>query len=120
MNTPLHPSAFSSPLGTEQGLRRQAAGLAAKALATVLVLACLTGTCLATDQPPETAPQQRAWLLSRLVTDMQSVGSFTSDDIARTVTLVNSLTDDQVSLLARFYYLTRARPNRMPGSMPSS
>jgi hypothetical protein len=78
-------------------------------LATVLALVSLTGTCQATDQPPETAPQQRAWLLSRLVTDMQSVGSFTSDDIARTVTLVNSLTDDQVSLLARFYYLTRAK-----------
>jgi hypothetical protein len=78
-------------------------------LATGLVLACLTGTCLAIDQPPETAPQQRAWLLSCLVTDMQSVGSFTSDDIARTVTLVNSLTDDQVSLVARFYCLTREK-----------
>jgi hypothetical protein len=78
-------------------------------LATVLVVACLTGTCLATDQPPETAPQQRAWLLSHLVTDMQSVGSFTSSDVARTVTLVNTLTDDQVSLLARFYCLTRAK-----------
>ena len=109
MNTPLHPSAFSSTLGPEQRLRRQAAGLAAKALATGLVLACLTGTCLATEQPPETAPQQRAWLLSCLVTDMQSVGSFQSGDIARTVTLVNTLTDDQVSLLTRFYYLTRAK-----------
>ena len=109
MNTPLYPLAFSSPLGPEQRLRRQAAGLAAKALATVMVSVCLTGTCLAMDQPPETAPQQRAWLLSCLVTDMQSVGSFTSDDIARTVTLVNALTDDQVSLLARFYYLTRAK-----------
>ena len=106
MNLPL---TFSSPLGPEQGLRRQAAGLAAKALATVLVLVSLTGTCLATDQPPETAPQQRAWLLSHLVTDMQGVGSFTSDDVARTVTLVNALTDDQVSLLARFYCLTREK-----------
>jgi hypothetical protein len=78
-------------------------------LATVLVLVSLTGTSLAIDQPPETAPQQRAWLLSCLVTDMQSVGSFTSDDIARTVTLINTLTDDQVSLLARFYYLTREK-----------
>jgi len=109
MNALLPSPAFSSPLGTEQGLRRQAARLAGKALATVLVFVCLTGTCLAMDQPPETAPEQRAWLLSRLVTDMQSVGSFTSDDIARTVTLVNALTDDQVSLLARFYYLTRAK-----------
>ena len=106
MNLPL---TFSSPLGPEQGLRRQAAGLAAKALATVLVLVSLTGTSLAIDQPPETAPQQRAWLLSHLVTDMQSVGSFTSDDIARSVTLVNALTDDQVSLLARFYCLTREK-----------
>jgi hypothetical protein len=109
MNTPFHPSAFSSSLGPEQGLRRQAAGLAAKAWATVLILACLTGTSLAIDQPPDTAPQQRAWLLSRLVTDMQRVGSFTSDDVARTVTLVNALTDDRVSLLARFYCLTREK-----------
>jgi hypothetical protein len=69
----------------------------------------LIGTARAVDQPPETAPQQRAWLLSHLVTDMQSVGSFTSDDIARMVTLVNTLTDDQASLLARFYFLTREK-----------
>ena len=106
MNVPL---TFSSPLGPGQGLRRQAAGLAAKALATVLVLVSLTGMSLAIDQPPDTAPRQRAWLLSCLVTDMQGVGSFTSDDIARTVTLLNNLTDDQVSLLARFYYLTREK-----------
>jgi hypothetical protein len=109
MNTPLHPPAFSSRLGTEQKLRRQAAGFAAKALATGLALICLTGACLAMDQPPETAPQQRAWLLSHLVTDMQSVGSFRHGDFAEVVRLANSLTDDQVSLLARYYYLTRAK-----------
>ena len=85
-------------------LARQAA-----ALAVALLVFLVAGTALAVDQPPETAPQQRAWLLSHLVTDMQSVGSFQNDDIARMVTLVNALTDDQVSLLARFYYLTREK-----------
>ena len=42
-------------------------------------------------------PNRRA---SPLVTDMQSVGTFQSTDIAQMVTLVNSLTDDQASLLA--------------------
>jgi hypothetical protein len=77
--------------------------------AAVLLVIGLTGTALAIEQPPATAPQQRAWLLSHLVTDMQSVGSFMSDDIARMVTLVKALTDDQASLLARFYYLTREK-----------
>jgi hypothetical protein len=77
--------------------------------AFLLLFLAVGSTALAIDQPPETASQQRAWLLSHLVTDMQSVGSFTSDDIARTVTLVNSLTDDQVGLLARFYFLTREK-----------
>ena len=81
------------------------------ATSAVVLLAFLAAgsTALAVDQPPETAPQQRAWLLSHLVTDMQSVGSFTSEDIARMATLVNSLSDDQASLLARFYYLTREK-----------
>ena len=83
--------------------------VAVKVVAAILFVLGLTGTALAIDQPPETVPQQRAWLLSHLVTDMQSVGSFTSDDIARMVTLVNTLTDDQASLLAQYYYLTRAK-----------
>jgi hypothetical protein len=75
----------------------------------VLVLVSLTGTSLAIDQPPDTAPRQRAWLLSHLVTDMQSVGSFHDGDFVEVVRLVNALTDDQVSLLVRFYCLTRAK-----------
>ncbi len=87
------------------GLARQAATLAV----VLLVFFAAGSTALAIDQPPETAPQQRAWLVSHLVTDMQNVGSFTSSDIAQMVTLVNALTDDQASLLARFYYLTREK-----------
>jgi hypothetical protein len=81
----------------------------AKLLGATLLMFVFTGTTLAIEQPPGTAPQQRAWLVSHLVTDMQSVGSFTSADTAQMVTLVNSLTDDQVGLLARFYYLTREK-----------
>jgi hypothetical protein len=83
--------------------------IAVKLMVAFVLAPGLIGTARAVDQPPETAPQQRAWLLSHLVTDMQSVGSFTSDDIAGMVTLVNALTDDQASLLARFYYLTREK-----------
>jgi hypothetical protein len=80
-----------------------------KVLVLVLLVLGRTGTSLAIDQPPATAAPQRAWLLSHLTTDMRGVGSFTSDDIAQAQRLINSLRDDQVSLLARFYYLTRAK-----------
>jgi hypothetical protein len=103
MNKPLYP-----PESGKSG-HRQSVGFATQILAAILLLLCFTGTTLAIEQPPETAPQQRAWLLSHLVSDMQSVGSFTSSDTAQMVTLVNSLTDDQASLLARFYYLTREK-----------
>jgi hypothetical protein len=83
--------------------------IAVKVLVAFVLAPGLIGTARAVDQPPETAPQQRAWLLSHLVTDMQSVGSFTSDDIAQMITLVNTLTDDQASLLAQYYYLTREK-----------
>jgi hypothetical protein len=103
MNSPLYP--------TEPSTRRrgQPAAIAAKLLAAIVLTFVFTGTTLAIEQPPDTAPQQRAWLVSHLVTDMQSVGSFSSTDTAQMVTLVNSLTDDQVGLLARFYCLTREK-----------
>ena len=48
-------------------------------LVAVVLLVCGSATSsLAADQPPKSAPQQRAWLLSHLVTDMQSAGQYTS------------------------------------------
>jgi hypothetical protein len=79
------------------------------AAAFLFLLFLAAPTTLAVDQPPQTAPQQRAWLLSQLVTDMQSAGAFSSNDIAKMVTLINSLSDDQVALLAQYYYLTREK-----------
>ena len=100
MNTLLH---------TGKIRQRRPAEFAAMVFVAILLAFGMTGTAVAMDQPPDTAPQQRAWLTSHLVTDMQSVGRFTSNDIAQMVTLVNSLTDDQVNLLARFYFLTREK-----------
>ncbi len=108
MNTANHvPTAGSSSApGICQRMLKQ---IAVKLMVAFLLAPGLIGSARAVEQPPETAPQQRAWLLSHLVTDMQSVGSFSSNDIAQMVTLINTLTDDQASLLTRFYYLTREK-----------
>ncbi len=108
MNAATHIVTAGNPSapGICQRMLRQ---IAVKVVVAFLLGPGLIGSARAIEQPPETVSQQRAWLLSHLVTDMQSVGSFTSTDIAQMVTLVNSLTDDQASLLARFYYLTREK-----------
>ena len=92
------PSAGSSPRRTSL-----------KTATAILLALGMTGTAPATDQPPPEPEQQRAWLVGHLVTDMQTTGAFRSDEIVATVGLVNALTDDQTRLLARFYYLTRAK-----------
>ena len=51
--------------------------------------------------------QQRSWLASRLVADMRATGMFSGNEIAETVDLVSSLTDEQAALLVRLYVLTR-------------
>ena len=110
MNHAIRILAAGSPQERALGIcQRMLAQIVFKLAMVLTVVLGLTGTAFAIEQPPDTAPQQRAWLLSHLVTDMQSVGSFTGDDIARMVTLVNSLTDDQASLLTRFYFLTREK-----------
>jgi len=83
--------------------------IAVKVMVVALFGPGLIGTAFAIEQPPATASQQRAWLVGHLVTDMQNVGSFTSSDLARMTSLVNALTDQQASLLAQFYYLTREK-----------
>jgi hypothetical protein len=108
MNAAIHIQTTGSPSapGICQRMLKQ---IAVKLMVAFLLAPGLIGSARAVEQPPETAPQQRAWLLSHLVTDMQSVGTFQSDDIARMVTLINTLTDDQVNLLTRFYFLTREK-----------
>jgi len=108
MNAAIHISTAGSP--SAPGIcQRMLTKIAVKLIVTFALAFGMTGSAVAMDQPPDTAPQQRAWLLSHLVTDMQSVGTFQSNDIAQMVTLVNTLTDDQVNLLARFYFLTREK-----------
>jgi hypothetical protein len=109
MNTLISIPTLASPDERAPICRQSLARGVFKLLAAAALAIGLASSGLAIEQPPEAAPQQRAWLLSHLVTDMQSVGSFTSDDVARMVTLVNSLADDQVNLLAQFYYFTRAK-----------
>ena len=85
--------------------RNKLAGAAAFLLAAFLV----AGTALAVNQPPQEVNQQRAWLVGHLVTDMEALGTFDSTALTRVPGIVNSLTDDQVGLLAQYYYLTRSK-----------
>jgi hypothetical protein len=66
-------------------------------------------SCRATERPPREPEQTRAWLVGHLVTDMEALGTFGGTEFAKVPGIVNALTDDQVSLLARFYYLTREK-----------
>ena len=72
-------------------------------VAAVLLICGLATSSLAADQPPKSAPQQRAWLLSHLVTDMQSADRYASADVAQTVTRVNNMSPAQIGTLARYY-----------------
>jgi hypothetical protein len=83
--------------------------IATKVMVVVLLGLGLTGMTFAIEQPPATASQQRSWLVGHFASDMQSVGSFTGNDVAQMVNLVCALPDQQVGLLARFYYLTREK-----------
>lgn len=90
-------------------LQRFLIQIVAKVTVALLLGPGLIGTALAAEPPPAAAAQQRAWLVGHLVTDMQNVGSFNGNDVARMTSLVNSLADSQVGLLAQFYYLTREK-----------
>ena len=75
-----------------------------------VVLAIWTaGSCPAMDQPPRDFDQQRAWLVGHLVTDMEALGTFDGNALAKVPAIVNNLTDDQVALLAQYYFLTRSK-----------
>ena len=69
----------------------------------------MAGTAFAIDQPPQDPQQQRAWLVGHLVTDMEALGTFDGNTLAKVPAIVNALTDDQVALLAQYYYLTRSK-----------
>ena len=71
----------------------------------------MAGTALAVDQPPRHPRQQRAWLVGHLVTDMEALGTFGGNTLAKVPGIVNALTDDQVALLAQ-YYLPHAEQDR--------
>jgi hypothetical protein len=68
----------------------------------------IAGTAFAIDQPPQNSQQQRAWLVGHLVNDMEAVGTF-DGYTAEVPNIVNTLTDDQVALLAQYFYLTRSK-----------
>jgi hypothetical protein len=77
------------------------------AAAAILLASVLAGTTVAVERPPVRPEQQRAWLTDRIVADMQAMGMFSGGEIAETVNLVDSLTDEQVVLLVRLYVLMR-------------
>jgi hypothetical protein len=73
--------------------------IAIKTLVAFLLATFLTtGRALAIDQPPQYPQQQRAWLIGHLVTDMDALGVFDGNALARVPSIINSLTDDQVAL----------------------
>ena len=77
--------------------------------AAFLLAVFLVGrTALALDPPPSTSDQQRAWLTGNIVTDMQKSGVFTPDDFGKVGDIIRQLTDDQLALLCRYYFLTRS------------
>ena len=77
--------------------------------AFLLAVFLMAGTALAIDQPPQEPEQQRAWLVGHLVTDMEALGTFDGNTLAKVPGIVNALTDDQVALLAQYYFLTRSK-----------
>ena len=77
--------------------------------AFLLAVFLTTGGVLAVDQPPQEPEQQRAWLVGHLVTDMEALGTFGGKAFAKVPRIVNRLTDDQVALLAQYYFLTRSK-----------
>ena len=83
--------------------------------AVILTTALAAATAFAIDQPPQEPEQQRAWLVGHLVTDMEALGTFDGNALAKVPGIVNSLTDDQVALLAQYYYLTRSKTEQDAG-----
>ena len=75
----------------------------------LLSIVLVAGTAFAIDQPPQEPDQQRAWLVGHLVTDMEALGTFDGNALAKVPGIVDALTDDQVALLAQYYYLTRSK-----------
>ena len=77
--------------------------------AVILMTFFATAAVFAIDQPPQEPEQLRAWLVGHLVTDMEALGTFDGNTLAKVPGIVNALTDDQVALLAQYYYLTRSK-----------
>ncbi len=80
--------------------------------AAILLAFVLSGTAVAIEHPPVRPEQQRSWLASRLVADMQVMGMFSGDEITEAMNLVGSLTDEHVVLLVRLYCLMRQMAER--------
>ncbi len=80
-----------------------------KTVFSLAVVFLMAGTALAIDRPPQDPQQQRAWLVGHLVTDMEALGTFDGNTLAKVPGIVNALTDEQVALLAQYYFLTRSK-----------
>jgi hypothetical protein len=69
-------------------------------------------SALAVDEPPQDPQLQRPWLVMHLTTDMKALGTFDQKALAAAPAIINALPDGQVALLARYYYLTRAKTDQ--------
>jgi hypothetical protein len=77
--------------------------------AFLLAVFLTAGSALAVDQPPQEPEQMRAWLVGHVIADMEALGTFGGKAFAKVPGIVDRLTDDQVALMAQYYYLTRAK-----------
>ena len=77
--------------------------------AVILTTVFAATAVFAIDQPPQDPEQQCAWLIGHVITDMEALGTFDGNALAKVPGIVNALTDDQVALMAQYYYLTRSK-----------
>ena len=77
--------------------------------AFLLATLFMAGTALAIDQPPRKPKQRRAWLIRHIITDMEALGTFDGNSLAKVPGIINALTVDQAALLAQYYFLTRSK-----------
>ena len=60
-------------------------------VAVILTTLLATAAAFAIDQPPQDPEQQRAWLIGHVVTDMEALGTFDGNALAKVPSIVNAL-----------------------------
>ncbi len=61
------------------------------------------------DQPPADPKAQRKWLMDHLIADLQSQGKYDAQKFCEIETMLNSVTDEQVSHALQYYQRRKAQ-----------